>query len=256
MLSWQTVGGERKGCCQVRAYYEPPFLRRLPPTTTRLPPGNDGGGRPGGLAGVWSLGVEQYVWNAGNKMTPDPKWLEILKASGWQTTALAGALGLFLILLHTGLVPKPSDPLWVYVPALAFLIFAFLSLAAIGDALVKVVEPVRRINLWRAKRHDQQKVRDFIPYMTDADKKIIAYLLHHRQKIFPAADDGGYAAPLIAKGIVRLAGVPGQRVDFNRVPFEIPDHIWDVLEQHSDQFPYAPPKDEKGYPWAVSWLVR
>jgi hypothetical protein len=30
-------------------------------------------------------------------MAPDPRWLEILKASGWQTTALAVASGLFLL---------------------------------------------------------------------------------------------------------------------------------------------------------------
>jgi hypothetical protein len=30
-------------------------------------------------------------------MTPDPRWLEILKASGWQTAAVAAACGLFLI---------------------------------------------------------------------------------------------------------------------------------------------------------------
>ena len=33
-------------------------------------------------------------------MTPDPKWLEILKASGWQTTGLACAFGVFLLLPH------------------------------------------------------------------------------------------------------------------------------------------------------------
>ena len=31
-------------------------------------------------------------------MTPDPKWLEILKANGWQTTALACAFSVFLLL--------------------------------------------------------------------------------------------------------------------------------------------------------------
>jgi hypothetical protein len=36
------------------------------------------------------------------QMTPDPKWLEILKASGWQTTALAVAFGLFILAGRTG----------------------------------------------------------------------------------------------------------------------------------------------------------
>lgn len=190
-------------------------------------------------------------------MTPDPKWLEILKASGWQTTGLALAFGVLLLLMRTGLVPEP-DPLWVYLTALAFLICLFLALATIADGLAKAIQPGRRIKLWRTKRHEQHTVREFIPYMTDKDKEIIGYLLHHKQKMFNAEDSGGYAAPLIAKRIIRIVGVHGQMMDTLRVPFEIPDHIWTVLEEHADQFPYRPSQDGKTepYPWAIPWMVR
>ena len=47
--------------------------------------------------------------------------------------------------------------------------------------------------------------------MTKEDKEIIGYLLHHNQKMFQAGVTGGYAAPLISKGIIRqdLRRVPG-----------------------------------------------
>ena len=63
------------------------------------------------------------------------------------------------------------------------------------------------------------------------------------------APDGGYATPLISKGIVRCAAKGGQVVDLLSVPFEIPDHVWAVLEEHRKDFPYLPPRD-KHPPWA------
>ncbi len=42
-------------------------------------------------------------------MTPDPKWLEILKASGWQTSALGAAFGTILLLMHVHWLVSP-DP--------------------------------------------------------------------------------------------------------------------------------------------------
>ena len=41
--------------------------------------------------------------------TPDPRWLELLKASGWQTVAIAVAVGVFLLAAHWGWLP-PLEP--------------------------------------------------------------------------------------------------------------------------------------------------
>lgn len=188
----------------------------------------------------------------------DAKWLEILKASGWQTTALTIAFVVFIILVNTEIVPTTDSPLWVAIPTIAALICGCLALATIGDGLVRAIKPAARFEKWRRVRQDQKMVWDFIPYMTDRDRAIIGYLLHHNQKMFQHDQDGGYAASLIAKGIIRPAGRPGQVVDLLWVPFEIPDHIWAVLEENRDSFPYQPPtntKDEK-HPWAIHWMVR
>jgi hypothetical protein len=187
-------------------------------------------------------------------MTPDPKWLELLKAGGWQKLALAAAFGIFWIFISNEIVPKPSDPLWIYIPALGFVTFSLLSLAAIATVIWDSADPLRCFRVWLSKRREQKEVEHFIPYMTATDKKIIGYLLHHQQKMFSAADDGGYAAPLISRRIIRLAGIAGQTVRLTSVPFQIPDHIWIVLERNRHHFP--PPPNSKGPPpWVVPFMA-
>ena len=168
----------------------------------------------------------------------DPKWLEILKASGWQTAALAVAFLAFWGLVRTGAIPRSDSPLWEALPALGALICGTLTLASI----VETRKPVARIDRWRRMRLDQRRAEDFIPYMTKEDKAIIGYLLHHNQKTFQVGMTGDYAAPLISRGIVRQELQHGQTFDLGEVPFSVPDHIWVVLERNRGSFPYTPPE--------------
>ncbi len=186
----------------------------------------------------------------------DPRWLEILKASGWQTSALTVASGLFLMLVKAKIIPITDSPLWIALPALGMLVFGCLALASIGEGLNRAIKPAARFEKWRRVRQDQKMVWDFIPYMTDRDRAIIGYLLHHNQKMFQCEDTGGYAASLISKGIICAAGRRGQIIDSQWVPFEIPDHIWTVLEEYRDSFPYEPPAKDEKYPWTIHWMVR
>ncbi len=188
----------------------------------------------------------------------DPKWLEILKASGWQTTALTLACIAIIVLIKQEIIPTGNSPLWIAIPSIFALIFGFLSLAAIGDAFVKTFRPNKRIMQWIWRRNKAKEVSNFIPYMTDDDRKIIGYLLYHKQKTFQADSDGGYAAPLISKGFINVACKQGQVYDPSRTPFEIPDYIWQVLEQNKSSFPYKPPKkgETEKHPWAIPWMVR
>ena len=102
---------------------------------------------------------------------------------------------------------------------------------------------------------ETEKVEDYIQYMTAKDKEIIAYLLHHKQRMFTCEPDGGHARLLLSKGIVRIAAQPGQHVSYEDVPFEIPVPIWKVLLQHSDQFPFLGEEDGP-HPWRVHWMER
>lgn len=98
-------------------------------------------------------------------------------------------------------------------------------------------------------------IEDYIPYMTQVDREIVAYLLHHNQRMFECAWDGGNASLLIARGIVRSAQREGQIVDAENVPMAIPKHVWNLLMKHKSEFPYKPSKDG-GDPWRVHWKVR
>ena len=183
----------------------------------------------------------------------DPKWLEILKASGWQTSALSVACVLILIFIKIGFIPTTNSPLWIALPFTGAIAFGCLSLAAIGSEFNNAIKP--RINQWRLERQKVKELRGFIPYMTEKDREIIGYLLYHNQKVFQANQDGGYAAPLISKGVIKICLMHGQVFDVSHVPFEIPDYAWSVLEENKELFPYNPPpkgKFEK-HPWAIPW---
>ena len=190
-------------------------------------------------------------------MTPDPKWLEILKASGWQTTALATAFGVMLLVIHLGWVTPPV--LWFTAfCVLAFLICLCLALASIGHAITDFLQPRIWLAHWSHERQQQKAAGEYIPFMTDVEKQIIAYLLHHNQKTFTAPLDGGHAATLISRGIVFQITARGQAVHPEDVPHTIPDHVWNVLAEHKDKFPYAPQPegDIEPHPWRVHWMLR
>ena len=174
--------------------------------------------------------------------------------------AVAGACGLFLLFAHWGWLP-PLDPWMIQLAAIAGLICGLLAIASIVSAVLRFFPVqtwvVHSVNRHRAKR----AVRDYIPHITPQEKKIIGYLLAKNQKIFSAESDGGYAAPLLSRGIVIVAARPGQHVSMSDVPMAIPDHVWDVLAKHKDQFPYKAPTpgrrdDVEPHPWRVPWMAR
>ena len=166
------------------------------------------------------------------RQMPDPRWLEILKASGWQTLAICMTCVAILLLDHWGVIPPLKN--WMEQLALFVAILTgMLTLVGFISGLLKFFAP-RTWFLHYLKLHRQRKAaRKYIPSMQGHEKEIIAHLLHHNQKTFIAAADGGYAMPLISNGIVVTAMVPGQVVDIENVPFAVPDHIWDELKKHA-----------------------
>lgn len=88
----------------------------------------------------------------------DPKWLETLKASGWQTSALTVACIVFLLLVNKGIIPTTNSPLWIALPSIGALVFGFLSLASISSAAAKYIKPGDRLDQWRLKRRRIKEV--------------------------------------------------------------------------------------------------
>lgn len=102
---------------------------------------------------------------------------------------------------------------------------------------------------------EAKQVEEYIPFMTEKDREIIAYLLHRNQRMFTCEPDGGHARLLLSRGIVQIAARHGQQVDYSHVPFEIPMGVWRVLEKHREQFPYSGDDDDP-HPWRVHWMAR
>jgi hypothetical protein len=111
--------------------------------------------------------------------------------------------------------------------------------------------------LWAIRRAKHQVAKD-IPQMTPREREIIGYLLAKNQRMFTNTADGGYANTLISKKIVVCALLPGQVFTQFEVPFEVPQHVWNVLVKHKAEFPYTPPKagGAEPHPWRVHWNVR
>jgi len=87
-------------------------------------------------------------------MAPDPRWLEILKASGWQTAALAIAAVLLLWANRAGWLP-PLEPWMVQAAAVLMIFCGLLALASFAsNAVVQIGKWAERIkdcsSLWQA----------------------------------------------------------------------------------------------------------
>lgn len=184
-------------------------------------------------------------------MIPDPKWLEILKSSGGQAAALAGASGLFLLFTHWGWVNPPD---WA-IQGLVFLLLltTFLALVALGSATLKLAPVHKWAIAWFNTRARQREIEAYIPYLTEREQNILGYLLKYNQKVFTAETDGGYAVTLISRGLVVRVMRPGQQASAFDVPFAVPDYVWDVLAKNKDKIVYRPRM--KGttevHPWRV-----
>lgn len=190
----------------------------------------------------------------------DPRWLEILKASSWQIGAISVALIIFWLLLRFEVLPPINSPWVVYGLPLAILITGTLALFGILEFIAARIR--EKIGDWREQakrtkrlRQEQEAFRKYIPFMTDDEKRILGYLLQSNQKTFTAPIDGGRAATLLGRGYIRI-GVRGeQMVNQLSVPFFVPDHLWEVLEEHEAEFPQDFPENGPR-PWSIHWMAR
>ncbi len=180
-------------------------------------------------------------------MTPDPKWLEILKASGWQTTAIALACAIIIALVSNEVLPTPEG--WIIFSVASIgIVTGCLAAASILSALTRFFGLGSAIKEWRWQKKARNSVSAYIPFMNEQERSIIAHLLHHNQKTFTGDIDGGNATTLIARGIIVSALKPGQVFQQLDAPFAVPDVVWDVLIKHKEKFPYQP--TERGVlPW-------
>src|SRR6266403_1174839 len=159
----------------------------------------------------------------------DPKWLEILKASSWQTAALTAASATILYLNAKKRLPVALDSWVIQTAEVSVLVFGFLTVFSVGPHVAKMWK-----GLWSwfthrwAIRRAKHQVEKEIASMSPKEREIIGYLLAKNEKMFTYTSEGGNANTLISKRIVVSALVPGQPVTEYGWPFKVPDHVWDV----------------------------
>lgn len=161
-----------------------------------------------------------------------PDWskaLEFLKLGCGKTAAIAIAAFLLLLANRQGLVP-PLDAWAVQLTTAVFLLCGMLTLVAIGAGFLNLLAiPWGKFKDWLLIRKSKRLFREYVPHLSERERIIFGYLLHHNMRAFTADHDWGYAAKLIALKFIWYIGAPGQSFDADKCPMEIPKHVWDVL---------------------------
>jgi hypothetical protein len=115
----------------------------------------------------------------------------------------------------------------------------------------------------RARYAARQAFIAEIPFLNEHERKILCYLREKKQKTFDVDQDGGYASTLLGKRYIYFIGQHGQAIDPVRVPVAVAEHVWQVLQERPEDFPYTPEirSDARGgkfevHPWRIPWMVR
>ena len=107
---------------------------------------------------------------------------------------------------------------------------------AVGERLATDGHPVRvktfgPVVQVPAEQSLEEHLREEIETLSETERKILAYLLHHNQRMFTCDVDGGHASTLMSRGIVRRALRPGQAFAADDMPVEVPLPIWRWLRE-------------------------
>lgn len=192
------------------------------------------------------------------------KSLDLLKASGWQTGMIAVAAGLFLYLSKVGILPT-LDPPWIELVVYAVMfVCGALAAASLGSAIQRGVG--HGWSLWQRRRARQKAKEAFIkdiPFLNDRERQILGYLREKKIKTFTADQDGGYASTLLGKRYLYFIGQQAQSFDITRMPVAVAEHVWEVVQERPEDFPYTPVYNTEGrgpkiemHPWRIPWMVR
>jgi hypothetical protein len=189
----------------------------------------------------------------------DPRWLEILKASGWQLFALSAAFLGFWLLIHFDFLPKIDLPSIVYGLPLAILVTLALAFVSAAESIFQKIIKWNEKRVLEIKRVEdnakhRELFRDYVPYLTENEREILAYLYQNNQKTFVADMTGDLASTLYNRGLVRMLAKPGQGVSALSCTFEVPETTWDVMSDLDDKF--ARPKVNLGYRGRRPWHSR
>ncbi len=88
-----------------------------------------------------------------------------------------------------------------------------------------------------------------------AVKHLAIHRVQHACSASEIAEEYGISATLMAKGFLVVA--KGPPLIHRDIIVKVPDHVWDVLVEHSAEFTYGAPADGKEtQPWRIPWMAR
>ena len=170
-----------------------------------------------------------------------------LKALTPRITVPFAVTGWLLLYIHTAgwmVLPQP-----VVVSALVVgLLCTWLATASATGAAYHRLVPVL------LRRGERRRIEAELEFLTPKERKILAYLLAKRQRMFQVQPDGEEASTLIAKGFVAHLARHAPVVHRD-ISVEVPAHVWEVLVKHREEFPYDESAD-RGHPWRTHWMAR
>jgi hypothetical protein len=127
-------------------------------------------------------------------------------------------------------------------------VFGCLSAVSISAAAWRSIEWIGSIvSKRRAKTRYRKAAEKSLDDLTTRERDILAFLVTKGERHFTTAIDGGYAAGLIGRGLIKRAVRPGQAFSQLSTPFSVDDDVWEALQKRKDEFKHPTPGGRPPY---------
>jgi hypothetical protein len=118
-------------------------------------------------------------------------------------------------------------------------IFIFAALSASAITIQFFVWLYREKIKPHIRKNDQKKqAKRDLQYLTEHDKLIVAYLLHHNIRTIFCLQTGERAKNLVHMGYMKISMRGNIAYDYDRLPFVVHDIAWEVFQENKELFPY------------------
>lgn len=160
---------------------------------------------------------------------------DVISTSGIYKFAIAFSCAAYWYFAEIGALPGAES--WeIRLSAAGAMLFGALWLAGVFLGAWKLSKATEKIKYKLYICSEKKRVQEYIPYMSEKDRLFVAHLLAKNEKTFVTDMNGGNAVNLIAQRLIYRTALSGHTYNMLRCPYEVPDHVWDVLQENKDYF--------------------